>query len=259
MNNVSDGRQGSALTRDLVFSLYLPAVVLSLGTGIVAPNLPIFARSFDVSFSTAAMVLVVHAWGGIASALPTGYLLDRIGRRPVMLMGPFLTAITALMTAFAPTFFWLLAFRFISGFAGQMWFQGRLAMIADTGRARDRGKLITWLPAPSASACSLSRPSSAASSASGTSKQSFILHGMLVLIVLVPLFVRRRSPGPPSLPTARPSMSPLGATSSPRCAGRACSSSCSPSSSPTSPAAASAASSASTSPSPSTKAPVRWA
>src|SRR4051812_24555034 len=106
--------------------------MLSLGTGIVAPNLPIYARSFDISFGTASLVLIVNAWGGIASALPTGYLLDRIGRRPVMLMGPFLTAMTAFATAFAPSFAMLLAFRFLNGFAAQMWFQGRLAVIADT-------------------------------------------------------------------------------------------------------------------------------
>jgi MFS family permease len=179
--------QGGALTKELVFSLYLPAVMLSLGTGIVAPNLPIFARSFDISFGAAAMVLTVHAWGGIASALPTGYLLDRLGRRPVMLMGPFLTAMTAFSTAFAPSFAWLLVLRFINGFAAQMWVQGRLAMIADTGRAKDRGKLITWLAGTQRFGM-LFAPVIGGVVGEWDIKAPFILHGILVLIVLVPLF-----------------------------------------------------------------------
>ena len=180
-------REGGALTKELIFSLYLPAVMLSLGTGIVAPNLPVYAQSFGVSFGTAALVLVVHAWGGLASALPTGYLLDKIGRRPVMLAGPAITAVTAIATAFAPSFEWLLVMRFINGFAGQMWFQGRLAVIADTGRARDRGKLITWLAGTQRFGLVVA-PVIGGIVGEVNLQLPFIIHGVLVGLILFPLY-----------------------------------------------------------------------
>jgi MFS family permease len=55
--------------------------MLALGTGIAAPVLPAYAKSFGVSFSTAALILIVQPWGGVVSTFPTGYLIDRIGRR----------------------------------------------------------------------------------------------------------------------------------------------------------------------------------
>jgi MFS family permease len=180
-------QEGGALTKELVLSLYLPAVVLSLGTGIVAPNLPVYTQSFGVSFGTAALVLVVHAWGGLASALPTGYLLDKVGRRPVMLAGPAITAVTAIATAFAPNFETLLVMRFINGFAAQMWFQGRLAMIADTGRARDRGKLITWLAGTQRFGLVVA-PVIGGIVGEIDIHLPFIVHGVLVGLILLPLF-----------------------------------------------------------------------
>jgi MFS family permease len=184
------------MTRDLALSLYLPAMLLSLGSGIAAPVLPVNAKSFDISLGTAALVLVVHAWGGLASTFPTGYLIDRIGRKPVMIVGPFLTAITAFMTAFAGSFPELLVYRFLNGVAGEMWFQGRLAMIADTGRDRDRGKLITWMAGTQRFGMLFS-PVIGGTVGEWDLRAPFILHGVLVLLVLIPIIklLKETSPG----------------------------------------------------------------
>jgi MFS family permease len=140
-------------------------------------------------------VIVVHAWGGIVSTLPTGYMIDKLGRRPVMLMGPALTALTAFMTAFAGSFEELLVYRFINGYAAQMWFQGRLAMIADTGRDRDRGKLITWMAGTQRFGMLFS-PVIGGFVGEMDIRAPFIIHGILVMIILVPLFklIKESSP-----------------------------------------------------------------
>ena len=134
-----------ALSKETVLSLYLPAIVLALGVGIAAPVLPAYAKSFHVSFSTAALILIVQPWGSVVSTFPTGYLIDRMGRKPILLLGPLLTALSAFATAFAWSFAVLLVFRFLNGMAAQMWQQSRLAMIADSASDSERGKLITWM------------------------------------------------------------------------------------------------------------------
>ena len=56
-----------------VYTLYLPAFILALGTGVATPALPVFARSFDISFGTASLVIVLHLAGTALSSVPTGF------------------------------------------------------------------------------------------------------------------------------------------------------------------------------------------
>jgi MFS family permease len=168
-----------------MMSLYLPAAILSLGTGIAAPVLPAYAKSFDVSFGTASLVLIVHAYGMLVATFPTGYLVDKLGRKPVLIAGPVITALTAFLTAFAGSFPELLVYRFVNGASAQMWAQARLAMIADTGGDRDRGKMITWMASTQRFGM-LFAPAIGGLVAGWDIRLPFIIHGILVLIALVP-------------------------------------------------------------------------
>src|SRR3954471_22305605 len=177
-----------ALSKETVLSLYLPAVVLALGVGIAAPVLPAYAKSFGVSFSTAALILIVQPWGSVVSTFPTGYLIDRIGRKPILLLGPLLTAISAFATAFAWSFAVLLIFRFLNGMAAQMWQQSRLAMIADSSNDNERGKLITWMNSMQRFG-TLFAPLIGGAAAAYDIRLRFILHGVLVLTILAPTYL----------------------------------------------------------------------
>src|SRR5206468_11787373 len=75
---------GGPLSRQLVLSLYLPATVLALGQSMVAPVIPNLARSFGVNVAQASLVFVAVSLGAFVATIPAGYLMDRIGRRPVL-------------------------------------------------------------------------------------------------------------------------------------------------------------------------------
>ena len=113
--------EAKLLSRQSFLSLYLPAMILALGTGIALPALPVYARSFDVSLGVASLALAASGAGGLAAGVPTGFLLDRIGRRRVVLAGPILTAVASLLVASAQSFPELLLYRFMGGVAMQMW------------------------------------------------------------------------------------------------------------------------------------------
>src|SRR3712207_2806453 len=134
------GKNTRVLSRDNILTIFVPAAALALGNGIATPALPVFAKSFDVSFGVASQVFVAQLLGGLAATVPTGFLIDRFGRRKIILLGPALVALSSLLTAFAGSFPELLAYRFLGGWAQQMWMLGRLAMIADTGGDRQRGR-----------------------------------------------------------------------------------------------------------------------
>jgi MFS family permease len=184
-----------ALSKETVLSLYLPAIVLALGVGIAAPVLPAYAKSFHVSFSTAALILIVQPWGSVVSTFPTGYLIDRVGRKPILLLGPLLTALSAFATAFAWSFAVLLVFRFLNGMAAQMWQQSRLAMIADSASDSERGKLITWMTSMQRFG-TLFAPLIGGVAAAYDIRLPFILHGVLVLSILAPTYLLAKETAP---------------------------------------------------------------
>jgi len=136
---------GAAVSWQAVWSTYLPALILALGTGIALPAIPTLAKSFDVSFGVASGVVTAFLIGNVAATIPSGWLIDRFGRRSVMIGGPLLTAVTALLVAFSHTFPQLIALRFFNGFAAQMWVMGRLASISQDATTAQRGRLVSWM------------------------------------------------------------------------------------------------------------------
>jgi MFS family permease len=137
--------QRGAFSSDAILSIYLPALILALGAGIALPSIPALAKSFDVSFGVASGVVTAFLIGNLAGAIPSGWLIDRYGRRAVLIAGPLLTAATALLVAFAQTFPELIVLRFINGFAAQMWLMARLTAISRRADAGQRGRQVAWM------------------------------------------------------------------------------------------------------------------
>lgn len=196
-NGSGDGFRANVFSRELLLSLYLPSFLLSLGQGLAIPVLPVYAKSFDVSFELATLVVILHGIGGLVATFPTGYLLDKVGRRPVLFAGPIITAVSSIMTALAQSFPELLIYRFIAGAGAQMWQQSRLAMIADTGRDRERGRQTKWMQGLS-QISHLGSPAIGAAIASlWDIRAPFIIHGVLTLLAIGPSFklVKETDPG----------------------------------------------------------------
>jgi MFS family permease len=133
-----------AVSWDAFLSTYLPAFLLALGAGIVLPVIPALAQSFDVSFGVASGVVTSFLIGNLVGTLPSGWLIDRFGRRPVLIAGPLLTAAASLLIVFAESFTQLLVLRFLAGCATQMWLMGRLAAISHGAAPGERGRQISW-------------------------------------------------------------------------------------------------------------------
>src|SRR5215204_6745898 len=187
-----DERRG-ILAYDQFLTLYFPAFVFCSGYSIATPAIPVFAKSFDTGFAVASLVIVVHALGGLIAAVPSGFLIDRIGRRPVLLLGPLLMALSSILTALAGSFAQLLAYRFIGGAAMEMWRQARLAMIADVGKQRQRGRQMTGMIGTEG-AGRLIGPGLGGVLAGWSIRVPFVVHGILSVLAILPsIFLLRES------------------------------------------------------------------
>ncbi len=182
-----DNSNRSVLSRQLVLSLYLPAIIISLGNGLIAPVLPVYAKSFDIGFGQAAMIFVAFQVGAVLFTFPTGILMDKLGRRPILLAGPFITAISSFLVATASSYPQLLIYRFAGGAAVEMWMQARLAVITESARANQRARQIVWMTGLQRVGLLLG-PTMGGLLAIWDIRVPFILHGLLMLFIVVPCF-----------------------------------------------------------------------
>ena len=185
---MAQGRGEGVLSRELILSLYLPSTMLSLGQSMVAPVIPGFAKSFEVNFGTASLVFVMLNVGALVATFPAGYLMDKIGRKPVLLAGPMLTALASFMTPWSGSFEELLFWRFLLGVASQLWMQARLAIIADTARHGQRARQMQWMMGVGR-AGQLFGPSVGGFLAAGFGLWiPFAIHATLTLLAIIPSF-----------------------------------------------------------------------
>ena len=179
---------GGIYSRQNFLSIYVPAMILAVGTGIVVPAIPVYAKSFGVSFEIASLVIIVHQLGVALSSYPVGLLIDRIGRRKILLTGPVLLAISGFLITIAQSFPELLVYRFIGGVGEQMWQISRLAMIADTGADRERGRQITTMNAMQNAGRLFSPALGGLLAGFWDIRAPFIAHALLSLMAIIPSF-----------------------------------------------------------------------
>jgi MFS family permease len=129
-------------TNRVLLGLYGPAMIMSLGQGMVVPTIPTLAATFDVSAGMAAQLVTAGMLGRVISLLPTGQILDRYGRRPVLIGAPLLVAVGSVVTALAPIFALVLVAQFFSGMGMSAWLVAREVALVDVVRPEQRGRMI---------------------------------------------------------------------------------------------------------------------
>ena len=123
----------------LLFGVWL----LYLSFGFVASGFAPIVRlvEADLSISHAAMGSIMGAWqlSYIASAIPCGILLDRIGSRAALTLGAFIIAASALARGLAPDYFTMLLAVMLFGIGGPIISAGAPKVITQWFDGQSRG------------------------------------------------------------------------------------------------------------------------
>lgn len=130
-------------TGQLLLSLYVPSMIMALGQGMVVPTIPALAASFDVSAGLAAQLVTAGQAGRMVALLPVGQILDRFGRKPVLLGAPLLVSAASVLAAVAPVFPVLLMGQFLSGVGQSSWQVAREITAVDVVRQNQRGRMMS--------------------------------------------------------------------------------------------------------------------
>jgi DHA1 family multidrug resistance protein-like MFS transporter len=105
---VEEVRQRSAI-REIVADRSVAAVLvlalfINVGTGMVLPILPLYARSFGVSYAEAGLLVAAFYIARLVFDLTAGVVLDRLGIAAAGAIGLLAVAAGALFTGLSPSF-----------------------------------------------------------------------------------------------------------------------------------------------------------
>ena len=89
--------------RELILSFYLPALMVTIGQGLLVPILPLFAADFESGYVLIGLVLAGEGLGTLVADVPTGMLQRRFGNKQVMMMGLLVKSLSILLLFVAPT------------------------------------------------------------------------------------------------------------------------------------------------------------
>lgn len=125
-----------------VWVLVAAAFAVAIGYGIVAPVLPQFARSFDVSVTAASVVVSAFAFFRLVFAPAGGVLVDKLGERWVYMTGLLIVSASTLATGFAQTYWQLLVFRGLGGLGSTMFTISAMALLTRLSPPGARGRIM---------------------------------------------------------------------------------------------------------------------
>ena len=123
MTGINATNQGKGSRNRLpadIWVLVAAAFAVAIGYGLVAPVLPQFAQSFDVSVTAASVVVSAFAFFRLVFAPTGGFLVDRLGERSVYMTGLLIVAVSTLATGLAQSYVQLLIFRGLGGLGSTM-------------------------------------------------------------------------------------------------------------------------------------------
>ncbi|MEX1019699.1 MAG: MFS transporter, partial [Litorilinea sp.] len=130
----------NALRDSMLLPVYVPTMVLAFGTGMLVPILPLYARSFDISYALIGVVLASQGIGNLIGDIPAGVLLGRLGEKRAMLFGVLLLGLATTAKGFAQSVPELVIYGFAAGVGNALWNISRHAYITSVTQLHQRGR-----------------------------------------------------------------------------------------------------------------------
>jgi MFS family permease len=124
-------------------ALLAAAFLFNLGQGVLRPSLPLYLQqAFGANYRMVTLIPVVFGAGKWAASVPTGYLLDRLGR-PLMIWGLLLIASVDIASVLTPAYPLFLGLRGLGGVGWAMF--ATVATTAMVNRSAARGRTVSLL------------------------------------------------------------------------------------------------------------------
>lgn len=122
-----------------IWILFFTLIVVMLGFGIIIPILPFYMEQFGVAGSALGGLMATFGLMQFLFAPVWGNLSDRIGRKPVLLLGVFGNALAHLLTGFSTELWMVFAGRALGGILSSATLPTAMAYVSDSTTHAERG------------------------------------------------------------------------------------------------------------------------
>lgn len=114
--------------------------IAMLGTTLPTPLYPIYERAYGFGALMVTIVFAAYAFGVLAGLLFFGHMSDEVGRRPILVGGLVLSALSALAFFFAHDMTAIFAGRILSGLSAGIFTGSATAALVDLATPERRGR-----------------------------------------------------------------------------------------------------------------------
>lgn len=174
--------------------LMLTVCVDMIGFLIVLPLLPFYAEKLGASPTKIGALVSIFAFAQMATAPLWGKLSDRFGRRPMILLGLFISAISYVVFESAGTVWLLFVSRFVQG-GGAGTVGVVQAYVSDSVPRQDRAKALGWLSAATSAGVMIGPAIGSLAAAWGVLGPGYVAAGLCILNMLFAFFWLPESSG----------------------------------------------------------------
>jgi DHA1 family multidrug resistance protein-like MFS transporter len=122
------------------------ALLFNLGQGVLRPTLPLYLQQvFAANYQMVTVIPLVFGIGKWVASLPTGYLLDRLERRRLMVGGLLVIALSDVASVMASDYGIFLGFRALAGVGWAMFGTVATTTMVAPQAAQRRGRAVSLL------------------------------------------------------------------------------------------------------------------
>lgn len=133
------------MTRSLLTSAYLPALLYETGLGAVTPVVALVAAELGAGLDRAALVVALVGVGQILGDVPAGALAARVGDRRAMIVAAGVACVALVTCALAPTLPVLGAGVLVMGAASAVFHLARQAYLTEAVPVVNRARALSTL------------------------------------------------------------------------------------------------------------------
>ncbi len=127
----------------MILNLSLVSGFVILGLSIVSPVLPQYAISFSIPVSLTGWAISAFALARMLMDVPGGFLADRFGRKPNMMIGLILIITSSVVAGMAGRYIWLIVGRIVEGLGSALYVTAATTWVAQVSAGEYRGRYMS--------------------------------------------------------------------------------------------------------------------
>ncbi len=117
-------------------------IAISLPRMIFPPILPLIEKTYSIPHAQAGLLMSIYMLPYALMQVPTGFLIEKFGKKRFMVASTFGSAIPACLMSFVSNIEPLLLLRFIQGLFSGMWYSSSTTLVTIVSDEKNRGKRI---------------------------------------------------------------------------------------------------------------------